>query len=79
MQNPIWFEPDADALVEDTVNIAVQINGKLRTTLAVVSNSEQNEVKELVFNDDKVLKYTEGKKVVKEIFVKNKIYNIVVK
>jgi len=79
MENPIWFEPDADALVEDTVNIAVQVNGKLRTTLVVSSDSEQNEVKELVFNDEKVLKHTEDKIIVKEIFVKNKIYNIVVK
>lgn len=79
MQNPVWFEPEPKALIEDTINIAVQVNGKLRTTLAVAADSEQNDVKELVFNDDKVLRHTEGKKVVKEIFVKNRIYNIVVK
>jgi len=79
MQNPVWFEPDVDALVEDTVNIAVQVNGKLRTTIVVSADSDQNEVKELVFNDAKVLRHTEGKKVIKEIFVKNRIYNIVVK
>ena len=79
MMNSKWFEPDTEALKEDTVNIAVQVNGKLRTTLAVSANSEQPEVKELAFQDEKVIRHTEGKKIVKEIFVKNKIYNIVVK
>ena len=79
MMNSKWFEPDTEALKEDTVNIAVQVNGKLRTTLAVSANSEQPEVKELAFQDEKVIRHTEGKKIVKEIFVKNRIYNIVVK
>ena len=42
-------------------------------------NSEQDAVKPLVFADEKVTKFTDGKTIVKEIFVKNKIYNIVVK
>ena len=73
------FEVDKDALIEDTVNIAVQVNGKLRATIPVPMNSEQDAVKQLVFADEKVTKFTDGKTIVKEIFVKNKIYNIVVK
>jgi leucyl-tRNA synthetase len=76
---PMWFEPDPAALIEDMVNIAVQINGKLRTTIEVPFNSDQSSVKKVVFDDEKVIKNIEGKSVVKEIFVKNKIYNIVVK
>ena len=79
MESPLWFTPDKNALIEDTVNIAIQVNGKLRSTLEVVANSEQNEVKELVFKDKKVSKHTAGKEIIKEIFVKNRIYNIVVK
>jgi leucyl-tRNA synthetase len=78
-ENPIWFEYDALALIEDNVNIAVQVNGKLRSTISVPMNSEQDAVKSLVFVDEKVTKFTDGNTIVKEIFVKNKIYNIVVK
>ncbi|MDY0084229.1 MAG: class I tRNA ligase family protein, partial [Ignavibacteriaceae bacterium] len=78
-ENPIVFAIDKDALIEDTVNIAVQVNGKLRATIPITMNSEQDSVKPLVFADDKVKKFTDGKTIVKEIFVKNKIYNIVVK
>jgi leucyl-tRNA synthetase len=42
-------------------------------------NSLQEEVKKAVMVEDKVLKYLEGKTILKEVFVKNKIYNIVVK
>jgi len=78
-EEPVWYEVDKDALVEDIVNIAVQVNGKLRSTVSVPMNSEQETVKPVVYSDEKVTKFTEGKTVVKEIFVKNKIYNIVVK
>ena len=78
-EKPILFEVDKEALVEDTVNIAIQVNGKLRATIPVPMNSEQDAVKPLVFSDEKVTRFTEGKTVIKEIFVKNKIYNIVVK
>lgn len=78
-EKPVWYEVDKEALVEDNVNIAVQVNGKLRSTVSVPMNSEQGAVKSVVFSDEKVTRFTEGKTVVKEIFVKNKIYNIVVK
>ena len=76
---PFWFEPDPEALVEDKVNIAVQINGKLRTTIEMPFDSDQSTAKKVVFEDEKVKKNIDGKTIVKEIFVKNKIYNIVVK
>jgi len=41
-------------------------------------NSEQENVKEIVFKDEKVLKHIDGKNIVKEIYVKNRIYNIVI-
>lgn len=78
-QKPVIFEIDKDALIEDTVNLAVQVNGKLRATIEVPLNSEQEAVKPIIFADERVMKFVDGKKIVKEIFVKNKIYNIVVK
>ncbi len=76
---PVWFEVDKKALIEDEVNIAVQVNGKLRATISVANNSEQDIVKKLALEDEKVAKHIDGKQIVKEIFVKNKIFNIVVK
>ncbi len=78
-QKPVLFDVDKDALVEDTVNLAVQVNGKLRATIEVPLNSEQDVVKPIIFTDERVMKFVDGKTIVKEIFVKNKIYNIVVK
>ena len=78
-ENPVWYDPDPEALIEDTVNIAVQVNGKLRNTIALGMNLSQEQAKAIVFADEKVAKHLEGKTVVKEIYVKNKIYNIVVK
>jgi len=78
-ENPVWFEADPAALIEDKVSIAVQINGKLRSMIEMPADADQETVKSAVFKDEKVLKYINGNKVIKEIFVKNKIYNVVVK
>jgi leucyl-tRNA synthetase len=78
-EKPFWFEIDKSALIEDTVSIAVQVNGKLRATIDAPMNSEQEAVKKIVFSEEKITKHTADKTIVKEIYVKNKIYNIVVK
>ncbi len=78
-ENPVWFEADKEALKVEDVTMAVQVNGKLRATLYVPVDSDQNFVKEIAFNEDAVKRHIEGKTIVKEIFVKNRIYNIVVK
>jgi leucyl-tRNA synthetase len=76
---PKWYEPDPAALVQDEVTIAVQVNGKLRLTIIVPANSTQQVVQEMIFSDERLQKYLDDKTIVKEIFVPNKIYNIVVK
>jgi leucyl-tRNA synthetase len=78
-EKPFWYEIDESALIEDNVSIAVQVNGKVRATIDVPVDSEQDIVKRLVFSEDKVKKHTADKSIIKEIYVKNKIYNIVVK
>ncbi len=78
-ENPVWFEADKEALIEESVNIAVQVNGKLRAAIEMPVNSDQDAVKDIIMKDEKVTKHLDGKKIIKEIFVKNKIYNIVVK
>ncbi|HKI77996.1 MAG TPA: class I tRNA ligase family protein, partial [Ignavibacteriaceae bacterium] len=79
MEKPVWYSYDQKALIEDIVKIAVQVNGKLRATIEMPTNSEQELVKKSVFQEEKVTKHTVGKQILKEIYVKNKIYNIVAK
>jgi leucyl-tRNA synthetase len=78
-KNPVWFDYNEAALVVDETTVVVQINGKVRTKLVVPVDLPEDEVKQIVFADSKVQSYTDGKTIVKEIYVKNKIYNIVVK
>lgn len=74
-----WPTYDETKLVDDEVNIAISVNGKLRNTIKVALNTTEEELKELAMNDEKVTKHIEGKEIVKVIVVPNKIVNIVVK
>lgn len=81
--NTIAYEPwptyDEEKLVDEEVNIAISVNGKLRNTIKVALNTEEEVLKDLALKDEKVAKYLEGKEIVKIIIVPNKIINIVVK
>ena len=77
--DPVWFTADPNALTVDNVTVVVQVNGKVRAKLELPVDSSEEEVKKAVWDDEKVKSHTDNKKVVKEIYVKNKIYNIVVK
>jgi leucyl-tRNA synthetase len=74
-----WPTYDESKLVDDEVNMAVSVNGKLRNTIKVAIDSDQEVVKEIAMADEKVAKHLEGKEIVKVIVVPNKIVNIVVK
>ena len=73
---PVWEE---SALKEDTVQIPVQVNGKVRATVEVGVDEEQASVLEKAHAMKNVQTWMEGKTVVKEIYVKGRIVNIVVK
>ena len=74
-----WPEYDETKTVESTVEIAVQVNGKVKAKLNVSLDDTQEAVKEKVFAASSVQAAVDGKNIVKEIYVKGKIYNIVVK
>ena len=78
-KNPPVYKVDKSALVVDEVTIVVQVNGKIRAKLVLANNSDEELVKSAAWADVNVKTHTEGKSVVKEIYIKNKIYNIVVK
>lgn len=72
-----WPTYDEEKTIEDTFNLPIQVNGKLRANVDIALNLPEDKVKEIAH--EKVSSYLEGKEIVKEIYVKNKIYNIVVK
>ncbi len=74
-----WPEYDPDAIVGDMIEIAVQVNGKLRDTVNVAPDSDQEAVEKVALASEKVQKYTEGKEIIKKIYVRGRILNIVVK
>jgi leucyl-tRNA synthetase len=74
-----WPEYDSNLITEETVTIAVQVNGKLRGTVDVEKGMSQNNLLELVINDVKFSKHIDGKNVGKVIFVPDKLMNIVIK
>ena len=72
-----WPEYDEAKTVEDTVEIAVQICGKLRSTITLSKTAEATDAIAAAKADPKVAAVLEGKTVVKEIYVPGKIVNIV--
>lgn len=62
---------------QDTFNLPIQVNGKLRANVTIPLDLPEQEVKEIVHNQ--VASYLNGKTIIKEIYVNNKIYNIVLK
>jgi leucyl-tRNA synthetase len=74
-----WPAYEEAKTIESEVEIAIQINGKVKATLNVDLEEEQTSVKDKVFAMDLVKAATEGKSIVKEIYIKGRIYNIVVK
>ena len=74
-----WPEYDEAKTVDATREMAVQVNGKLKTTITVPSDSEDSVIVETACADEKVKRLMEGKQLVKTIVVKNKLINLIIK
>jgi leucyl-tRNA synthetase len=74
-----WPEYDPAMLRRSTVEVVVQVNGKVRSRLEVPSGTPEKTLEELALADADVQRHTEGKKVLKVIVVKNRLVNLVVK
>ncbi len=74
-----WPTFDESKTIDDEIEIPVQFNGKVKATVSVALDADESVVKEHVHANEIVQKQLEGKTIVKEIYVKNKVYNIVVK
>jgi leucyl-tRNA synthetase len=73
-----WPVVDKKYLVEDQIEFAVQVNGKLRGTVMASPAAKQEDVRALALSNPKVESYLKGQ-ILKEIFVPKKLYNFVVK
>ena len=73
-----WPVYDESKLIEETVTVAVQINGKVRAQLLVPTEISEKEIIAMAKQDGKVVKYLENKEPKKEIYIKGKILNFVV-
>ena len=73
-----WPDVNKDFIKEDTVLLIIQINGKVRKKIEVQSGLSQSAVENYVLNIDDIKKYTDGNKIKKIIYIKDKLVNIVI-
>ena len=74
-----WPEYEESKTVEDSIEIGVQVNGKVRGTIVIPNGCAKEEALEMAKKDERVASFLEGKNLVKEIYVPNKIVNFVAK
>ncbi len=74
-----WPSFDETALVKDSTNMAVQVNGKVRSQLEVAADASKEEILELAKADENVAKYLASGDLIREIVVPGKLVNLVVK
>ena len=78
MQMP-WPEFDHAKTVDAEREMAVQVNGKLRTTITVATDADEDTILAAAMADEKIKRQMEGKQLVKTILVKNKLINLIIK
>jgi leucyl-tRNA synthetase len=74
----LWPEVDATALEQDTLELVLQVNGKLRSKILVSVTASKEEIEALALSDESVIRFIEGKPVRKIIVVPKKLVNVVV-
>ena len=74
-----WPKYDEEKTIEDEIEVPVQVNGKLRGTVIVAKEATSEDVEKAAFENEEILKFIEGKEVVKKIYVPGRIFTVVVK
>ncbi len=75
----VWPKWEEDKILENSVEIGVQVNGKLRGSINVNKDMSEEEIRKLAFANDNVKKFIDGKDIVKVIIIPQRIVSIVVK
>ena len=79
LSEQVWPKYDKKMTIDDEIEIPIQFNGKVRYTIKIERDASQDKVFEVAEKDELFAKNIEGKKIVKKIYIPNKIVNIVVK
>ena len=74
-----WPECDEEAMKDDEIEVAVQVNGKVRGTVVLPNGCDKEKAFEIAKADERIASFLEGKNLIKEIYVPNKIVNFVAK
>ena len=74
----LWPTFDEKIIIENTLPIVIQINGKKRGLVEINRDSSENDIMNKIIEDKNIKKYFESKKIIKKIFVPNKLVNIIV-
>ena len=74
-----WPSFDEEKTSDDEISLPIQINGKLRANVQINRDEEEESVKQKVHQNEKIETLINDKEILKEIYVKNRIYNIVIK
>ena len=77
--NEAWPEYDEMQCTEDTIEMVVQVNGKLRARIPMLKSAGKEEMIDTAKKNEKIIPYLDGKTLVKEIVVPGKLVNLVVK
>ena len=72
-------EYDETKTVDAVIEMAVQVNGKVRGKITLSIDGDQDQAHQLALDNENIQKFLEGKHIIKEIFIPGKIYNIVAK
>lgn len=72
-----WPGFSEEKTVEEKIEIAVQINGKVKAKAVILKDDSEEEVKNIIFKEEEIKNLIRGKSIIKEIYVKGRIYNIV--
>ena len=73
-----WPIADKKFLISDEINIVIQINGKKRSIINCKKEISEDSLIKLIKDDKKIDKFIKNKKIIRSIFIKNKLINLIV-
>lgn len=74
-----WPKFNVNKIIKENINIPIQINGKVRDVLETPINTDESKIIELALKQEKIINQLKGKQLVKKIYIKDKILNLIVK
>jgi leucyl-tRNA synthetase len=74
----IWPVVDKKLIEQENVKLVIQINGKTKNLIEIEKNITQDKVLRICLKNEKIKKFLEGKKIIRTIYIKNKIINYLI-